>query len=198
MTERSLGDPAEIPDEAETVTASQFAAGVRPGRARVKIRHNLHLYPRLQEVADLIEITADEDVDPLLDEFDRLRASMETVFVLERRSREWLAEASRRLMDDMGVPYGDAKGADDETTPAQMVELGMRLVAEQVVEPEGVTWETLRDLAEAGAVGVDGRRVDDALAVAASELNAGRYEALALDFSRRRSTTRRKRRSSTR
>ena len=198
MTERSLGDPAETPDEVETVTASQFAAGVRPGRARVKIRHNLHLYPRLQEVADLIEITADEDVDPLLDEFDRLRASMETVFVLERRSREWLTEASRRLMDDMGVPYGDAKGADDETTPAQMVELGMRLVAEQVVEPEGVTWETLRDLAEAGAVGVDGRRVDDALAVAASELNAGRYEALALDFSRRRSTTRRKRRSSTR
>ena len=203
MTERSLGDPAETPDEVETVTASQFAAGVRPGRARVKIRHNLHLYPRLQELADLIEVTADEDVDPLLDEFDDLRARMETVFVLERRSSEWMREASKRLLMEMGISKGDAKviatgKAAGAVTDEQMTELGTRLVAEQVVEPEVVTWETLRDLVAAGAVDTDGRRVDDALALALQELNAGRFEALALDFSRRRSTTRRKRRSSTR
>lgn len=191
--ERSIADPS--PDDAptpQTFDVAAFAAGHRPGRRSVNVRTRLDLYPALEAVVERIE-AADPgaDVDDLIDEFDAIKAQMLVRFVFEQRSPEWVREFYRRTADELGVK--SKKGTKDALTgaftEAQAVEVACRLIAAQCVEPEGVTVDTIRDLHQADPSEVD------RLAQAVADVNAQRSEALGLDFSRRRSTSRGTRRS---
>lgn len=187
MTERSLADEAEVEQE-QTVTPDpasfdviEWAAGVRPQRVSVPVRHNLHLYPQLQDVARRINAAdEDADVDDLVDEFEALKAQMLTTFVLERRSSEWVAEFTREATKALVGPKRKG-GKAKPLTSAQAQTLAIRLIHAQIVAPEGVTVEALEAL-----LATDPRAVD-ALAEALASLNVGEADLLDEDFGSRRS-----------
>lgn len=189
MHERSLGDPAPIesphPLAPEDFDVAAFAAGVVPLRRAVSIRTRLDLYPQVQAVVERITTAPDgADIDDLIDEYESLKALMLVTVVVEARSREWVAEFYKRSRRSLGL----GKKAKFEGDHAY--EVALRMIVEQVVEPVGFSRATLDNLIEARASDVGGLRVDDALAQAVQEVNAGRTEALSLDFSQRRSTRR--------
>ena len=200
MSERSLGEAPEQPEEQPELDPAgydiaDYAGGIRPGRRRVTIQPRPDLYPDLQRLIERIdEAPEDANVDDLIDEFDRLRDLMRVEWVLERRSPEWTVEFYRQAARDMGVEVKN--GAHDvaraDFTEEQAAEVGMRCILAQTVETsDGHDWtlEDMRRLREVAPEQVD------VLADAVAKVNAGHAEALTLDFSRRRSTSRGTRRS---
>lgn len=191
--ERSIADSPE-PDAPtpETFDVAAFAAGHRPGRHSVLVRTRLDLLPDLERLSDRIMAAPDDaNVDDLIDEFEALKARMLVRFVFEQRSREWVREFYIETAKDLGIT--GKKGIKDVLsggfTEEQATEVAIRLIAAQCVEPEGVTPDTIRELHEAYPGEVD------RLSQAVSDVNAQRSEALGLDFSQRRSTSRATRRS---
>ena len=201
MSERSLGDTPE-PEQDEptldpaTYDVAEYAGGIRPGRRRVTIQPRPDLYPDLQRLIEQInEAPEDADVDDLIDEFERLRSLMRVEWVVERRSAEWTVEFYRQAAEDMGVAMKN--GAHDvargDFTEDHAAEVGMRCILAQTVETsDGRDW-TLDDMRRLHEVAPE---QVDVLADAVAKVNAGHAEALTLDFSRRRSTSRGTRRSS--
>jgi hypothetical protein len=184
VSERSLGDPADTEPTPETFDVAAYAAGHRPGRHSVQVRQRLDLLPDLEALTDrIMAAPADANVDDLIDEFDALKAKMLVRYVFEQRSPEWVREFYKQTALGMGVKVknGTKDALRGTFTEDQAVEVALRLIAAQCIEPEGVTVESLREFYTADP--------------AAADVNAQRSEALGLDFSQRRSTSRGTRRS---
>lgn len=186
MSERSLGDPVDpTPPTPEDFDVAAYAAGQRPGRHSVQVRQRLDLLPDLEAVTDrIMAAPADANVDDLIDEFDALKAKMLVRYVFEQRSPEWIREFYKQTATGMGIKVKN--GAKDvlrgKFTEDQAVEVALRLIAAQCIEPAGVTVDTLREFYKADPAAVD------ILSQAVADVNAQRSEALGLDFSQRRST----------
>ena len=192
MSERSLGDAVEPELAPETFDVAAFAAGQRPGRRSVNVRTRLDLYPQLEELVERINAAdPSANIDDLIDEFDAIKAKMQVRFVFEQRSPEWVREFYTQAARDMGIKTknGTKDALRGKFTQEQAVELACRLIAAQCVEPAGVTHEAILELQRTDPTEVD------RLSQAVADVNAQRSEALGLDFSQRRSTSRGTRRS---
>lgn len=192
MSERSLGDPVDTEPTPADFNVAAYAAGQRPGRHSVQVRQRLDLLPDLEALTDrIMAAPANANVDDLIDEFDALKAKMLVRYVFEQRSPEWVREFYKQAAQDMGVKVKNgAKDALRGTfTEEQSVEVALRLIAAQCIEPTGVTLDSLRELYKADPAAVD------VLSQAVADVNAQRSEALGLDFSQRRFTSRGTRRS---
>lgn len=149
VVERSLADAATSVDVSPAVTPATFnfddwVAGVRPTRRKIKLFPQAHLVARLDELAEAIDATPEgEDVDPLIDEFEAVRKQFRdgVWFTVEKRSSESVLANRKALAKRLGIKLdedGDAANTDDS------IVLVLHQLANQIVEPAGVTYEHLR------------------------------------------------------
>lgn len=168
VKDESLGDvtpePATHEDFIDDVTDlpapedydfAAMVAGVKPNRARVRIRPRSDLYARLQELGEEIQaVPSDEDVpDDLLDEWAALKAEYDKTFVvvIEGRTSDWVRQF-RKEVKARGI-NPDRKGLSDAERAAQTERLTNAQIAAQIVHPtKGVTEESVAALAAANEV----------------------------------------------
>lgn len=199
--ERSLGDPPPTENDEPAAAldpadydVAEYAAGIRPGQRSVMIQPRPDLYPNLQRVVRGIQsATDDADVDDLIDEYERIKAQMLVEWVVERRSPEWVKEFYAKAAEELEIEgkNGATDVARGDFTYDQAIEVSMRMILAQTLQPAGWDLARLRDLYKAAPEQLD------LLADAVAKVNAGHTEELTLDFSQRRSTNRGTRRSST-
>ena len=132
---------AQVEDEPVAPANFDFAAwvaGSRPARRSVMVYQRPDLLADLDEVMELESRAATEaERNELLERGQAIAAEMTASrlrIVVEARSSSWQQELVSKLTE---------AGITDDT------ERLLRLTAAQVVEPEGVTFETLQALAEA-------------------------------------------------
>ena len=160
--DESLGDKQdatdaldEYIDDESTLPAPEdydfaaMVAGVRPTRARVRIRPASHLLARLEELAEQVDaLPADDDLpDDLADEWEQTKAAYDRTFVVvvEGRSSDWVKEFAREAKSRGINPQ--RKGLSDEARFEQTKKLMMAQLAAQVVHPtQGVTEESVAAL----------------------------------------------------
>lgn len=191
--ERALTDAAPIepehdepeviqPDlDPESFDVGAFVAGVRGTRTRVRIQPHAHLLERVQGLAEQIDAyPSDDDVpDDVADEWQQVweKFNHTEVWVVEGRSSEWI-QAWADAMRKRGVDP-TREGA----TAAQRLKESRRLIqsqlAAQVVSPEGVTEQRVRDLFEANEPEAN------KLFAAMRAVNSQPVERLVPDFSER-------------
>lgn len=143
-----LGDP-------EDYDFAAMVAGVKPNRARVRIRPRSDLYARLQELGEEIQaVPADEEVpDDLLEEWDALRSEYDKTFVVvvEGRTSDWVRHF-RKEVKARGI-NPDRKGMSDDERAKQNGRLVNAQIAAQIVHPtKGVTEESVAALGAANEV----------------------------------------------
>lgn len=160
--DESLGDKQdttaaldEYIDDETTLPAPEdydfaaMVAGVRPTRARVRIRPASHLLARLEELAERIDaLPADEDVpDDLADEWEQTKTAYDRTFVVvvEGRSTDW----SKQFVKDQksrGINPARKGMSEDERTE-HTKRLWYAQIAAQIVHPtRGVTDESVAAL----------------------------------------------------
>lgn len=160
--ERSL---AEInPETEDMMTAavergpldvSEFLAGVRAVRRQAWVRPNLHLFADLERLVDEIE-AADEatpECDALIDEYEALKVRFESRerWVVEQRSVERRRHVRREAAGVLGIeltPNGESV-VDDDADGTKGGVLESHVIADHVVEPEGVTGAQIQALFDA-------------------------------------------------
>lgn len=143
-----LGDP-------EDYDFAAMVAGVKPNRARVRIRPRSDLYARLQELGEEIQaVPSDEDVpDDLLDEWESLREQYDQTFVVvvEGRTSDWQRNFHKELRKRGIDP--DRKGLSDQERAKQTERRVNAQIAAQIVHPtKGVTEESVAALGAANEV----------------------------------------------
>ena len=202
-TERLLSDtaPAEDAPEVETtdeapregMTPTEWATGIRRLRRSVIVHDTGHLLAELDELGYRIESApASENVDDLIDRYEELAEQIKggVRYVAEQRSADWCDANRKAIVQRLGLTDKEAK---DELTHDEHVSIGFEALAAQIVEPAGVTAESLRKLHESAPVEMD--RVAD-LVVRTNSTNVNALESR--DFSSRRSAKRRTKGSSAR
>lgn len=112
MTEASIADPTPTKD-ADNVL-DDYAAGFRPATKRVKVRPNLHLMARLEEIVERAEDADDYEIDALEAEYDEVRAQFEAeqVIVLRAISGDVVREVRRDARKDGIDPHALAQRAE--------------------------------------------------------------------------------------
>lgn len=123
-----------------------MVAGVRATRKRVRIRPQGHLLARLEELAEEIDATPeDEDIpEDLAAEWAETKAAYERTFVVvvEGRSSDWAKEFARQMKAHGINPQ--RKGISDEARVEQTKKLWHAQIAAQIVHPTvGVTAEAV-------------------------------------------------------
>lgn len=138
----TLGDDQPLGVDATTADLSAddfdfgaWLSGVRPTRRAVQLYARGDLVARLDELEGRIDAATDDEVDELLEEFERLRAEFRDGrwFIVEARSPEWVEEYRKRHT---------GKGKVSEAGQARIL-IGQ--LAEQIVQPQ-VTAEQLSTL----------------------------------------------------
>lgn len=205
-SERSLGDKGEdvrdVTEDRPPLTAAEFIEGLRARRVAVCIRPNLHRYADLQRLVAEIEATPeDENVDGLLDEYEQAKAEFlaEEWWVVEQRSQERREQVRREAAKALGITLdedGTVTHDDPVERDRQSIRLGMHVYADQVVEPEGVTADDVRDLNDRSPESCG--RLIAAIADVQTLMEAEDERSVLRDFSSRRSGNRKARRSSKR
>ena len=192
--ERSIADKPELDDTAEVeradLTVDEFLSGVRKQRRAVKIRPNLHVLADMQRLVDVIDDTPDgEDVDGLIDEYE---AAKETFlahewWVVEQRTPERRREVRRSAAKRLGIEmHADGENVrEDDPDQTNAAALEAHVIADHVVQPEGVTAEQVRALYE-GSPG-EYTKVDHAVARVMRVLDEEAAQGVLRDFSSRRS-----------
>ncbi len=190
-------------DTSPDVTPQDFAwdpflTGVRPTRRGVRLYPHAHLVARMEYLADRIEGLPDgPEVDKLIDEFEQAKADFRqgVWFEVEKRSTEWVEKFRTDLAAKHDLNLGTAeKDFEDGDNKDRMAALLHQLAA-QIVTPSGTTYEDLRRLYEANEGELNKLIVTMGFA---NEALAERAKVLDADFSQRRSTNRKARRSSKR
>lgn len=190
--ERSLAD-VQLVDSTPALTPQEFSFedfinGVRPPRRSVLLFPRGDLIARLDEIATTIERAPEtENVDGLIDEFERVKAEFEhgQWFTLEKRSSEWVEKFRLDAEKQLGMKR--VKGEDDAEAGLSSEDLAtitLHQLVEQIVVPSGVTYEQLRRLFDAAEGELS------KLVYAMIEVNsklAQQAEVLTRDFSQRRS-----------
>lgn len=161
MSERLLSDADASPEEAaeatdlvaeetprENMTPTEWASGIRRLRRSVIVHDTGHLIADLDDLGARIDATPDgPECDALIDEYEALaeRIKVGVRYVAEQRSQDWIEATRDAIIKERG--HGDKK-FDDLSDDEKMAVYYERM-ARQIVEPKGVTGETLAALYEA-------------------------------------------------
>ena len=177
-----IDDVTEIPAP-EDYDFAAMVAGVKPNRARVRIRPRSDLYARLEELAEEIRaLPTDDDVpDDLAAEWSEVKADYDRTFVVvvEGRSSDWVKQFTKDVKARGINPT--RKGLSDEERVKHTERLWHAQIAEQTVHPtQGVTADAVAALFRANEPEAD------KLWRALQRVN-GQPSGVAPDFSRRRS-----------
>lgn len=123
--------------DAQTFDLAAWIGGVRPTRRSVTIYGRLDLLAEIDELAEREMRTTGKDAEACRERATELNEQLVAsgvTFTVEGRSGTWVSTFEKRL---------DKKKVKDPTKRLLMQ------VAEQIVEPEGVTYSDLRALADA-------------------------------------------------
>lgn len=134
---------------------AEMVAGVKPNRARVRIRPRSDLRPVLDELAEWFRDMEGKDVpaDVLAEreaEWDRVKAEYDRTFVvvIEGRTSDWVRDFYRGLKAKGVDP--NRKGLSAEAKAEHTRRQVNALIAAQIVHPtKGVTESAIAALAEA-------------------------------------------------
>ena len=192
-TEHSLGDPntGHAGEERGDLTLDEWIDGVRAYRLPVTVTlvkddPTGERTQRLLDLADQNDALPDgPEVDALIEEAEALQSALVTrqTFVLEQRSRERRAETAKAALEAVGT---DPDADDGKRTRTQALQIGIRVLLDQIVEPQGVT------LAQLAAICEKAEDAADLLASKLDQVNAGatRSPVALRDFSKRGSRSR--------
>ena len=192
--ERSIADKPELDDTAEVeradLTVDEFLSGVRAQRRAVKIRPYLHVLADLQRIPDIIDAAPEgENVDDLIDEYYAAAALYETSvwWVVEQRTPERRREVRRSAAKRLGIELHDdgENVRDDDPDQTNAAALEAHVIADHVVQPEGVTAEQVRALYESSPG--EYTKLDHAVARVMRVLDEETAQGVLRDFSSRRS-----------
>ena len=192
--ERSIAEKATTEDsvaaERGPLSVDEFLSGVRAQRRSVRIRPNLHVLADMQRLVDEIDDSPEgADVDDLIDEYEAARAVFEASerWVVEQRTPERRKhvrrEAAKVLGIDLREDWETVEGDDFDQTKAAQLEA--HVIADHVVEPEGVTAEQVTALYE--ATPGEFQKIDFAIVQVMRVLDEDSAAGVLRDFSSRRS-----------
>lgn len=193
MDERSLGDVVTVDTTPNNITPQDFSFedflnGVRPTRRSVVLYARGDLIAKLDEIVAAIERAPETDnVDDLIDEYERVRAEFQDGrwFTVEKRSSDWAEKF--RLTTEKSLGFKRTR-KDDDSEPTLSDEdaatITMHQLAEQIVTPSGVTVQQLKHLGDTNEGELS--KLIYAMITVNSEL-AQSAKVLNKDFSQRRS-----------
>ena len=192
--ERSIAEKATTEDsvaaERGPLSVDEFLSGVRAQRRSVRIRPNLHVLADMQRLVDEIDDSPEgADVDDLIDEYEAARAVFEASerWVVEQRTPERRKHVRREAAKVLGIDLREdgetVEGDDFDQTKAAQLEA--HVIADHVVEPEGVTAEQVTALYE--ATPGEFQKIDFAIVQVMRVLDEDSAAGVLRDFSSRRS-----------
>lgn len=192
--ERSIAEKATTEDsvaaERGPLSVDEFLSGVRAQRRSVRIRPNLHVLADMQRLVDEIDDSPEgADVDDLIDEYESARAAFEASerWVVEQRTPERRKHVRREAAKVLGIDLREdgetVEGDDFDQTKAAQLEA--HVIADHVVEPEGVTAEQVTALYE--ATPGEFQKIDFAIVQVMRVLDEDSAAGVLRDFSSRRS-----------
>ena len=192
--ERSIAEKATTEDsvaaERGPLSVDEFLSGVRAQRRSVRIRPNLHVLADMQRLVDEIDDSPEgADVDDLIDEYEAARAVFEASerWVVEQRTPERRKHVRRQAAKVLGIDLREdgetVEGDDFDQTKAAQLEA--HVIADHVVEPEGVTAEQVTALYE--ATPGEFQKIDFAIVQVMRVLDEDSAAGVLRDFSSRRS-----------
>ena len=192
--ERSLAEKVTTEDsvaaERGPLSVDEFLSGVRAQRRSVRIRPNLHVLADMQRLVDEIDDSPEgADVDDLIDEYEAARAVFEASerWVVEQRTPERRKHVRRQAAKALGIDLREdgetVEGDDFDQTKAAQLEA--HVIADHVVEPEGVTAEQVTALYE--ATPGEFQKIDFAIVQVMRVLDEDSAAGVLRDFSSRRS-----------
>lgn len=192
--ERSIAEKATTEDsvaaERGPLSVDEFLSGVRAQRRSVRIRPNLHVLADMQRLVDEIDDSPEgADVDDLIDEYESARAAFEASerWVVEQRTPERRKHVRRQAAKRLGIDLREdgetVEGDDFDQTKAAQLEA--HVIADHVVEPEGVTAEQVTALYE--ATPGEFQKIDFAIVQVMRVLDEDSAAGVLRDFSSRRS-----------
>ena len=192
--ERSIAEKATTEDsvaaERGPLSVDEFLSGVRAQRRSVRIRPNLHVLADMQRLVDEIDDSPEgADVDDLIDEYESARAVFEASerWVVEQRTPERRKHVRRQAAKVLGIDLREdgetVEGDDFDQTKAAQLEA--HVIADHVVEPEGVTAEQVTALYE--ATPGEFQKIDFAIVQVMRVLDEDSAAGVLRDFSSRRS-----------
>lgn len=192
--ERSLAEKATTEDsvaaERGPLSVDEFLSGVRAQRRSVRIRPNLHVLADMQRLVDEIDDSPEgADVDDLIDEYESARAVFEASerWVVEQRTPERRKHVRRQAAKVLGIDLredGETVEGDD-FDQSKAAQLEAHVIADHVVEPEGVTAEQVTALYE--ATPGEFQKIDFAIVQVMRVLDEDSAAGVLRDFSSRRS-----------
>ena len=192
--ERSIAEKATTEDsvaaERGPLSVDEFLSGVRAQRRSVRIRPNLHVLADMQRLVDEIDDSPEgADVDDLIDEYESARAVFEASerWVVEQRTPERRKHVRRQAAKTLGIDLredGETVEGDD-FDQSKAAQLEAHVIADHVVEPEGVTAEQVTALYE--ATPGEFQKIDFAIVQVMRVLDEDSAAGVLRDFSSRRS-----------
>ena len=192
--ERSIAEKATTEDsvaaERGPLSVDEFLSGVRAQRRSVRIRPNLHVLADMQRLVDEIDDSPEgADVDDLIDEYESARAVFEASerWVVEQRTPERRKHVRRQAAKVLGIDLredGETVEGDD-FDQSKAAQLEAHVIADHVVEPEGVTAEQVTALYE--ATPGEFQKIDFAIVQVMRVLDEDSAAGVLRDFSSRRS-----------
>lgn len=192
--ERSIAEKATTEDsvaaERGPLSVDEFLSGVRAQRRSVRIRPNLHVLADMQRLVDEIDDSPEgADVDDLIDDYESARAVFEASerWVVEQRTPERRKHVRRQAAKALGIDLredGETVEGDD-FDQSKAAQLEAHVIADHVVEPEGVTAEQVTALYE--ATPGEFQKIDFAIVQVMRVLDEDSAAGVLRDFSSRRS-----------
>ena len=141
------GIDTSITPTVEDFDLDAWLNGARPVRRSIILYARGDLIGRLELLVDLIEkCEDDEQRQALEDEAEKIQRTFLVsgqVFTVEARSSEWVNAYRDQCVKQLGLKLGAKTG-----TQKDQAEYGLRMLAEQVVVPSGMTYEKLKRLAD--------------------------------------------------
>jgi hypothetical protein len=167
----------------QDVDLDAWLGGARPVRRSITLYARGDLIGRLEQLVTLIEQSEGSAERAELEaEAEQVQAAFLAsgqVFTIEARSSEWVDAYRADCVKRLGLKLGPKTGTMKDQT-----EYFLRMLAEQIVVPSGMTYERLKRLAEISEPDV--KRLIQVLAAANTEAAAG-MSVVTRDFSQGRS-----------
>lgn len=143
------GIDTSITPTVEDFDLDAWLNGARPSRRSITLYSRGDLIGRLEELAALIERHDGDDDEEELDLYDEAEALRRTflasgqIFTVEGRSSEWVKAYRGGCEKQFGLKLGVKTGTVKDET-----EYALRMLADQVCVPSGMTYEKLKRLSE--------------------------------------------------
>lgn len=141
------GIDTSITPTVEDFDLDAWLNGARPSRRSITLYARGDLIGRLEELVTLIkQCDGDEQRQELEDEAEKVQRTFldsGQVFTVEGRSSEWVKAYREGCAKQLGLKLGAKTG-----TVKDERQYALRMLAEQVVVPSGMTYEKLERLSE--------------------------------------------------